>query len=259
MRISHLELTNNCQLRCGYCPHWGKGSESIRRSVGYIDIDLVKKLVERNEVKLGDYIELQLSGEPLLHPQFKEITEILHNAGLLVGLSTNGLLVDKFKEMEHVDYLTISTHSVTDKLIEAVRKLVADKKLVRVQKLSKDIILPEDLEQISEYTELQDYSRETYYNQRGCKDFLNALVVQYDGDVVPCCRAHGKEYVLGNLLQQTLREILDSERYTEMIKYHQDNNKSKEIDGLCKKCSVKDNYLFLERLQREVQEWKRNL
>jgi MoaA/NifB/PqqE/SkfB family radical SAM enzyme len=91
-----LELTDKCNLKCSYC---------------YRESDFTKNLFLENPIeflesllKIGiRHIEFS-EGEPLLHP---DIIEILNFAGKkynLVGLLTNGILINE-EIIEIIKYL----------------------------------------------------------------------------------------------------------------------------------------------------------
>jgi|WetSurMetagenome_2_1015567.scaffolds.fasta_scaffold06124_7 radical SAM protein with 4Fe4S-binding SPASM domain len=79
-----IELTNHCNLQCPCCT---TGSGILKRSKGFMDINTAEKIAD----SLKDYVlsaNLYFQGEPMLHPQFFEIVEILK--GLHGTISTNG-------------------------------------------------------------------------------------------------------------------------------------------------------------------------
>jgi radical SAM protein with 4Fe4S-binding SPASM domain len=81
-----MELTNKCNFHCEFCP-----SDSQKRAIGFMDLDLAKRLIDETaEKKLATQILLHLMGEPTLHPKLDEI--LAHAAGrdLKTELVTNG-------------------------------------------------------------------------------------------------------------------------------------------------------------------------
>ena len=53
-------------------------------------LDLARQAKEQGLLYL-----LLTGGEPLLHPDFREILTALHRMGLLVSVNTNGTLIDE--------------------------------------------------------------------------------------------------------------------------------------------------------------------
>lgn len=83
----YIEITNICNLNCSFCP---KNS----REKQYMDTETFTHVLNKikNET---NHIYLHVMGEPLLHPQFSELLNILSNTNLEVNLTTNGLLLEK--------------------------------------------------------------------------------------------------------------------------------------------------------------------
>ena len=66
-----------------------------------------------------------------------------------------------------------------------------------------------------------------------CKALLKQIGILADGTLVPCCLDHNGDVALGNLLKQSLEEILASPRAQAMIegfKHHQ------ATEPLCETC-----------------------
>lgn len=87
------------------------------RTGQYLDLGLLRRMLGRGDFGGSYYIELQFGGEPTLHPQWHAAVEMVKTAGVLVGLSTNGLTMQglgRFTVSEgllDLDALTISVDS----------------------------------------------------------------------------------------------------------------------------------------------------
>ena len=97
-----LEVTNFCNLRCRFCHFHGEGVKKTRPK-GYLSRALWEKIL----AELADWrppwpvnLCLHGGGEPLLHPEFREIlsraSRIPH---LRVGFMTNAMLL--FEDLSH--------------------------------------------------------------------------------------------------------------------------------------------------------------
>ena len=75
-----------------------------------------------------------------------------------------------------------------------------------------------------------------------CKFPWNSVVVLWDGRVVPCCHDYNGMVVIGNLREQSIKEIWES---TEAKKFRQDNYHSK----LCRQCAYSRWYKEQQREQ----------
>lgn len=81
----YIEITNICNLNCSFCP---KNS----RPKKFMTVEEFEKITDEIS-PLTNTICLHLMGEPLLHPNIKEIFEICSKKKLNVYLTTNGTLL----------------------------------------------------------------------------------------------------------------------------------------------------------------------
>jgi SynChlorMet cassette radical SAM/SPASM protein ScmF len=108
----YLYLTNSCNLRCHHCwitPSFVKGEPAPG---DYLDLALLKKAVAEAK-PLGLYSAKLTGGEPMLHPQFIEIADLLTSEGLSLSLETNGTLIDAklahhLKEHINLKFVSVS-------------------------------------------------------------------------------------------------------------------------------------------------------
>ena len=102
----YIEITNICNLNCSFCP---KNSRP-KKFMAIIEIDTIT-----NEISpLTNTICLHLMGEPLLHPNIKEIFEICNKKNLNIYLTTNGTLIKQNLDLlksGYVKRISISLHS----------------------------------------------------------------------------------------------------------------------------------------------------
>lgn len=86
-----LELTNFCNLRCPVCP---TGIEAVERPAQAMDPEMFERLMEQ----VGPYLltaSLWAWGEPLLHPQLKDILRAARRHDVVLLVSTNGMNLDR--------------------------------------------------------------------------------------------------------------------------------------------------------------------
>lgn len=95
-----LEITQKCYTLCGHCyqKDWvtPKG-HAIPLEVIAKRIDWIKQFTDTKEVGL-------LGGEPLLHPQFRQIVELLIEKGFKVSIITSGKISNLPIEQENLQY-----------------------------------------------------------------------------------------------------------------------------------------------------------
>ena len=89
----HVELTNYCDLQCPVCP---TGLRSVKRKPRAFDTGMFARLMD----EVGPFL-LTMSlwgwGEPLLHPQLREMLRIAAQFPVQSLLSTNGQTLNKEK------------------------------------------------------------------------------------------------------------------------------------------------------------------
>ena len=88
---AYIEITNNCNLNCSFCP-------KTTREKKFMNVKEYEHIVE--EIKpFVNFIYLHLMGEPLMHPNIKEILEISKENNLKINITTNGTLIEKNKAL----------------------------------------------------------------------------------------------------------------------------------------------------------------
>lgn len=96
LRPVHVQWlpTNRCNLRCDFC------SCSERNRSQEMPISEACGII----ATLAEYgcraVTITGGGEPLMHPQIGEMIAAFHENGIQVGLTTNGLLLDKLTPMD---------------------------------------------------------------------------------------------------------------------------------------------------------------
>ena len=88
-----FELTPVCNMDCKMC--YIRLSRQTQESIAPLaDADQWLKLAQ--EAKDAGMLYLLLTGgEPLLHPQFRQILEALHKMGFLITINSNGTMIDE--------------------------------------------------------------------------------------------------------------------------------------------------------------------
>ena len=102
----YIEITNICNLNCSFCP---KNSRP-KKFMTVDEFDLITDAI----VPLTNTVCLHLMGEPLLHPNFKEICEICNKKNLNIYLTTNGTLIKQNLDLLKsgcVKRISVSLHS----------------------------------------------------------------------------------------------------------------------------------------------------
>ncbi|MBD3385331.1 radical SAM protein, partial [candidate division KSB1 bacterium] len=112
LRSFYLYLSDGCNLACRHCwitPHFVDGEPDPGQ---VIDKDALQKAVA--EAKSMGLTHAKLTGgEPMLHPRFFEIADMLTEAGLSLDMETNGTLITPenaryLKEKTNLSFVSVS-------------------------------------------------------------------------------------------------------------------------------------------------------
>ena len=108
--VAAVLFTRGCNLRCPYChnPELVLGEAPA----GMLSFDRVLDILKARRNVLGGVCVT--GGEPLLHPEIKEVLRAIRATGLKVKLDTNGTLPEALASAE-VDYVALDVKTSPDK------------------------------------------------------------------------------------------------------------------------------------------------
>jgi radical SAM protein with 4Fe4S-binding SPASM domain len=86
----YIEISNICNVQCSFCPVVDRDKKIMSPS----DFENII----RQAAPLASQVCLHLMGEPLAHPQFKEIVELCEKYRVQVQITTNGLLIKRYQD-----------------------------------------------------------------------------------------------------------------------------------------------------------------
>ena len=111
----------------------------MKRDKGFMDLNLYKQVVDEM-AQNNSALKFSRWGEPFLHPEIYEMFAYAKEKGLIVHVTTNGILVDPHK-LENVDSINFSFQGATKEEYETIREsdcydLIVDKieALLRLEK-----------------------------------------------------------------------------------------------------------------------------
>jgi len=120
----YLYISGVCNLACRHC--WITPTYQAGKNGGeHIDVDDVRKAI-REARPLGLQTVKLTGGEPMLHPQFRELVCVLDNEDLAISIETNGTLIDNdlagfLKQRKHVSFISVSLDGADEKTHESLR------------------------------------------------------------------------------------------------------------------------------------------
>ncbi len=137
----YMYIAGSCNLACRHC--WISPTYEPDNNKGqFLKLEYIKKAI--TEAKpLGLQSVKLTGGEPILHPQFREIVDHIDNEGIGIIIETNGTLIDDelakyLKNKPHASFISVSIDGATaasheglrgvpgsfDKAIQGIKKLV---------------------------------------------------------------------------------------------------------------------------------------
>ena len=259
----YLEITNCCNLNCDFCTLKKKSNKFISVE----DFNIVLDKLEG----YTDYLYFHILGEPLMHPKINELIDIASNR-YKVNITTNGYLLDKItsKNIRQVNISLQSYNETYDKSLDdylndiykfidnyhentyiSLRLWVKNKYTdIMVNKILEHykIKLDGDVNNFKIINNVYFSTHKLFvwpslnnniYNEVGtCYGLRNQLGILVNGDIVPCCLDGEGIIKLGNIYNDNLNDIINSERYQKILNGFKNNKKCEE---LCKHCNFIDN------------------
>ena len=256
----YVEITNGCNLNCDFCI-------KNKRISKFINIHEFKILLDKIKY-YTDYIYFHVLGEPILHPNINELIDIA-SSNFKINITTNGYLIDRIKDNKNIRQLNISLHSFDDKyklslkqyldnVFNTIDKLTKNNTYISLRlwiknKYNKDIIdyinnryntdIKYDVENytinnnlfINNFHEFiwPDLNNNTYDESGTCYGLIDHIGILVDGTIIPCCLDSRGDINLGNIYEDNLEDILESDKVKNIINNFKNNKKCEE---LCKHC-----------------------
>jgi len=265
-KIITIEPYNVCNLRCVMCPY-----SKMKRKKELMSMELFKKIVGEAKELGFTTATLQMYSEPLLDPHLIERIEFVKSLGMKAGFFTNAMLLDekmadrlldsgldfiKFSvdagSKEDYDKIRIGGdwERVKNNIISFYKKRQARGMgnpritvfMIKQQSNEKNIAShkafwsewSDDVNISAVDNRAEDKSRELHGIAYPCFE-PNHPTVLSNGNLVLCCLDYEGEMVLGDLKKQSLKEIMESEKYKHVTDLHM-SFKGDQIK-MCKGCT----------------------
>ncbi|MCI5879430.1 MAG: SPASM domain-containing protein [Bacillales bacterium] len=252
----YIEITNNCNLSCDFCPHNKRKNE-------FITLDNFNLILDKLE-NYTKYLYLHVLGEPLLYPNVNEIIDVASKR-YKINITTNGYLIDKIKNNKNIRQINISLHSYSgniplekyisnilasidilskytyislrfwteNKYSKDILKYINKYFNVNIEELKKCKIKENIFLDIDEEFIWPDVNN-NIYNEGTCYALRDHIGILVDGSIVPCCLDSNGIITLGNIYKDNISDVINSKRYTDMLNGFKNNKKCEE---LCKHCN----------------------
>jgi radical SAM protein with 4Fe4S-binding SPASM domain len=255
----YLEISNICNVQCSFCPV----VEKDNKLMDVAEFEAILKQV----APLTETVCLHLMGEPLAHPRFLEILTVCERYNTQVDLTTNGILIRRYKEQiinaNCVRQVNFSLQAFKDNFPDRdlapyllpIFDFVKSAQDVRPElytnfrlwnQESADADNEEIFLKIESYFQIainrnvetgaiksKNIWNRLYLHfdsrfewpsfllphqgtQGRCHGTVSHIGIHADGSVVPCCLDKNAAINLGNVKEQSLNDIINSERFTQM-------------------------------------------
>ncbi|MBQ6559524.1 MAG: radical SAM protein [Erysipelotrichaceae bacterium] len=268
MKRVYLEITDACNLNCPFCTY-PKGDS-------FMDLSDIEDHI-RQIREFCNYIYLHILGEPLLHPDFEKILDLLDDLMMSLQLVTNGVLLKEHPDLLKHDCLrklSVSMHSVnhmtvSDDYFKTIDRLVENDlgKNIELRFYAReqlDAHLQGYLKHLEETYGFKETSKEGSYSlknhvyvyfselfqwpeieapfvseQGSCHGAIDMIAINVHHDVTLCCLDPKAYNSIGNLKEKELSKILSSENYLNYLNEFKQHRFSSE---LCKRCSYRTRF-----------------
>lgn len=271
--IHQIEPTNLCNYNCMMCPRGESMTRKIGYMDMHLYKEAINEISTFPDGIKKKGIELFHFGESLFHPDIIEMIEYASQSGLNPILSINPALLTEQQINLILDSqpasLIISLDSLNEKNFKAIRGPKADlnraiQNTELLLKRNRNIGIKITIRMIVmdiNYHETEQFRQ--FWHERGghvdLRDFFpwnssslaelgefkkyppfmpcpfpwQYMVVQWNGDVVPCCRDYNAEIVLGNIGKSSLKEIWSSPQYES---FREKMSSGKNLPQCCTEC-----------------------
>lgn len=247
-----IEPTNICNLRCRHCT-----PQSIQSEKGYMNFGLFKNIVDKNP-QLTSMI-LTRNGEPFLHPNIFEMIEYARSKNIYVNIYTNGTVIDDkaicrifssglnelnfsmegageyYRYNRGKDYALIKT--IIQKVLSERSRKASNVKIGINAVITEDGKNLQDV--MGQWGGLVDFitveplmAAKSSPRNAPCRTLWRNMVIEWDGDVVVCCSDISGQLKVGNVKDNTLREIFNGSGIQELRRRHL----KKDFPNICKYC-----------------------
>jgi radical SAM protein with 4Fe4S-binding SPASM domain len=231
-----FELNSTCQMKCGFCLH-GQGKVKKRE----LSFEQFCKVIDEGARYGLCSIKLNYINEPLLRSDLPRFVEYARSQGVLnVYFATNGLrlteemcrrLIDAkvSKIMISLDATTPETFLAMrrskhfNEIVANIKRLIEmrqDYPLVRVNFLETLVNQHESQDFIDQWTGVADmigfqqqvglpgaeYELLTDVDEFQCAFPFKLVVIDCDGNILPCCTFSGREMPMGNIADSTIAQ-----------------------------------------------------
>ncbi|TMO44832.1 molybdopterin biosynthesis protein MoeA [Pseudoalteromonas sp. S4389] len=266
-----MDLYTDCNLKCPMCIVHGKPDAPELKGMLKKSMTLAnaKKILDE-AMPAAPAVGPTLWSEPLMSKDILIHLKSMKMRNMNISMNTNGLLMSKKMSQAlieiGVDSITVSVDATTPEVLEQVRGIKnLDKiknNLFNLLELRGDTPLPRigvsltkqdsNLHQVDEFVDywvnIVDFVRigeifdegtfpnvDVDHSQRKpCPEIYSTMPIHTDGDVSLCCLDGFKDQIVGNVLEEGVSGVWNSDKLNEIRYYHETGQWDKV--PFCKSC-----------------------
>jgi len=259
-----IEPVSSCNIRCVMCFQVDETFSKNSEFMGTMDFDLFKKIID-DASNIGiQAVTFSGRGEPTLNPKFGDMLEYCKDKFFDIKVNTNATRLNE--ELMHkiiqsgVTDLVFSIDSYEKDEYESIRVLGKfDEVQNNIKKFKKindsysnskcstrvsgvKIDKKQNIEKFTEYW--KDYVDhvvmvemserwDTYYNptekagKKPCNFLWGEMYVWYDGKCNPCDVDYKSELLVGNMTNNSIKEIWNGDLYKKLREHHKSGGRNK--------------------------------
>ena len=276
----YIEITNICNLKCTFCPETNRKKQSISienfeeiirkihkhtklvclhvkgEPLLHNNLADILKILEKYELKANITTNGTLIKEKLeiikKSEAVRQINFSIHSITQNEKLNTQ-YIQDIFESAEQLENIiisyrlwnlkTIKENDINNNIIKTIEDYysIANLKQQLTEndflKLKENVFINQDIE----FT-WPDINKKEIIERGRCLGLKEQIAILVDGTVVPCCLDNNGDIPLGNILEETLEDILNNSKSVGIKKGFENNI---IICKLCKTCG------FLEKLEKK--------
>lgn len=228
-----IEITNRCNLRCAMCP---TGRGELTRKKGRMEGNLFVKILQEIE-PYKTPLRFIGWGEPTSVPYLCLFIAVAKRMGIKCHLNTNGHLITKENAEfmnKNLDSIKLSFHDSLS--VEKYTNIIHMNNVFKHFSMTSDeITLCHISEEWDKVSKIRTFWRGRIYPRlKNCPEVFNKMMINWDGKVSACCADYDNFMVVGDLNDQTIKEIWlgeEMEKYRKLIV----NNEHWKLP-ICKDC-----------------------
>ena len=273
----YIEITNYCNMNCKFCPKTNRRLQYMEIQDFKNIIEKIKdytntiylhvkgepllhaNLKEILEIAKQSNLDVVITTNGTM---LKEKQEILENAKSIrqINISVHSFEQNIKKQNNYLDDVLNTVKNITDKndiYISYRFWNMHNEDITKNEEQIQQICKSYNIESYDElktnnylklkekqYINIDNVFEWPNLNNKECSEYgycyglIDQLAILVDGTVVPCCLDQDGIINLGNILEESLEDILNKEKTKEIIKGFKENKLHEE---LCKKCTFRIN------------------